>query len=329
MKGIVVYHSQTGSTKQIAEAIHTGMSQVTKACYIARIREIDPQELRDYDLVGLGSPVIDFKEPGIMTSFMENMPLMEGKYGFTFCTHGIYPGAYITRMVSGLRGKGATVTGWNDWYGGVLLPFLRRPYYTDGHPDEIDLREARDFGKEIVECSQRISMGETDLIPELPEKEEYNKIYGIIPVPALEGTEAEKAKKAFDNLRPRFNADKCTHPKCSLCMKHCPTRSIDLSKTSPINTETCEACFFCEQICPTGGISIDWNITENMEEMTSAVFASFAEPLKRYQKLRRFRNLVPFDKIFQDDPLHKTHAKRPRLVIRDGVGVLREKDKKS
>lgn len=328
MKSIVIYHSLTGSTKKIAEAIHSGMSELNETCDIARLREFNPKDLVDYDLIGLGSPVIDFKEPQIMTNFVEKMPLLEGKHGFVCCSHGIYPGAYMARMVSGLRAKGLTVIGWNDWYGTVLIPFLRRPYYTDGHPDEIDIKEAKDFGKEMVERAQRISTGETNLIPELPDKAECDKIYGVTPIPAFEGPEGEEAKKAFDSLRPRFDAERCIHPKCSLCMDHCPTYSIDLSKSTPITQETCEACYFCEQVCPTGGISIDWSIAENMEEMTAAVFASFAKPLKAYQELRRFRNLVSFDDVSKDASLQKTHAKRPRLIIRDGVGVLRQKDGK-
>ena len=43
------------------------------------------------------------------------------------------------------------------------------PYYTAGHPDEIDLREAEEFGREMVERSRRISAGETKLIPAMPD----------------------------------------------------------------------------------------------------------------------------------------------------------------
>ena len=57
-----------------------------------------------------------------------------------------------------------------DWYGSVFLPEMPHPYPTDGHPDEIDLKEAEDFGREMVENSRRIHNGQTELIPPEPPK---------------------------------------------------------------------------------------------------------------------------------------------------------------
>lgn len=58
MKSIVIYHSMTGSTKKIAQAIHAGMSQTGEPCDIARLRDVDTPDLLGYNLIGLGSPVI-------------------------------------------------------------------------------------------------------------------------------------------------------------------------------------------------------------------------------------------------------------------------------
>ncbi len=59
MKSIIVYFSQTGNTKKIAEAIHKGMSQMSQLvekCDICRLNEIDTGDLIGYDLIGVGSP---------------------------------------------------------------------------------------------------------------------------------------------------------------------------------------------------------------------------------------------------------------------------------
>ena len=142
MKSIVIYYSQTGNTKQIAEAIHSGISQLAEKCKIAALEEVDNRELLDYELIGLGSPVIDFQEPAIVTDFINNLPSLKGRYGFSFCTHGTCLGEYISRTVRALRRTGLRVTGWNDWYGSVFIPYFPKPYYTDGHPDDVDLKEA-------------------------------------------------------------------------------------------------------------------------------------------------------------------------------------------
>ena len=62
IKSIVIYYSQTGNTKKIAQAIHAGMSQLEEQCDIARLKDIDPRNLAGYDLIGLGSPVIHARE---------------------------------------------------------------------------------------------------------------------------------------------------------------------------------------------------------------------------------------------------------------------------
>jgi len=38
---------------------------------------------------------------------------------------------------------------------------MREPYFTDGHTDDIDIREANDFKTDSVERSQKIYQGNT------------------------------------------------------------------------------------------------------------------------------------------------------------------------
>jgi len=70
--------------------------------------------------------------------------------------------------VPAMKQQGLTVIGWNDWFACVYFPLIPKPYFTDGHPDEIDLKEAVGFGKEMVERSRRIYQGEKRLVPEFP-----------------------------------------------------------------------------------------------------------------------------------------------------------------
>lgn len=321
MKSIVIYYSQTGNTKRIAEAIHSGMSQLAEKCDIAPLGVVDTRELLNYDLIGLGSPV---PLPTIITNFINDMPSLKGRYGFTFCTHGTTPSDYIARMVAALRRKGLIITGWNNWFGSVFIPIVPKPYYTDGHPDEVDLKEAKDFGREIVERSRRISMGEARLIPRLPRKEKYDRLYGTPPPlgPEEEDTR-RKLLGELGKLKPRLNVEKCRYPKCSICMDNCPTHSINMSESPPISDQTCQPCWlwFCEQLCPTGAIEVDWEPMDKLEDMLKSRFSRFAESLKTYKELRRLRSLVPFEEVGRDKPLYKI-KKHPRLIIRDGVVEL-------
>jgi flavodoxin/ferredoxin len=314
MKSIVIYHTWTGNTKQVAEAIHSGIREIFDECEIAPLKEVDAEKLKDYDLIGLGSFVQSFQEPVIVTDFINAMPDLKGRYGFTFCTHGTCAGNYISRTVTGLREKGLTVTGWNDWYGGGFIPLMPKPYYTDGHPDEIDLKEAGEFGREIAQRSRKIAGGENHLIPELPDREEYEKLYGA-PIDLGAGEEMADMMK----LKPVYNAEKCLYPKCTKCMDNCPTKSIDLSGSPQISYETCGPClvWFCEQLCPTGAMEVNWDIADKVTNTMTSIFTRLAEPMEEYKELRRFRNLIT-QKEGSGTPLYKKE-KRPKLIVRDGV----------
>ena len=71
------------------------------------------------------------------------------------------------------------VIGWKDWYCGSSLPGHYKPWFTDGHPDAIDLAEAESFGAAMVVHSRKISEGETSIIPTLPSPEASEQIYGV------------------------------------------------------------------------------------------------------------------------------------------------------
>jgi flavodoxin len=145
------------------------MSKLVEQCNIAPVKEVDPKDLDKYDLVGLGSPVWMGAETPNVRRFIESLPNQKGRHIFSFNTHGVMPEQYFPNVVRRLKGKGFTVIGMRDWYGDGRFQLAPSPYYTDGHPDEIDLKEAEDFGGEMVEISKRISAGEINLIPPVPE----------------------------------------------------------------------------------------------------------------------------------------------------------------
>ena len=318
MKSIVIYHSWTGNTKQIAEAIYSGMKEISDECDIARMQDVNVDDLPYYDLIGLGSFVQSFQEPAVVTEFINSMADLKGKYGFTFCTHGTCAGVFISKMVTSLREKGLTIAGWNDWYGSGFIPMMPKPYYTDGHPDEIDLKEAREFGREIMERSQRIARGETQLIPELPEQEEYDKLYGA-PITPQEIPGMLEFMAQMPKLKPIYNAEKCNYPKCTICMDNCPTQSINLSESPQISYESCGPCliWFCEQLCPTGAIEVDWGQIDNITELPASLFTKLIDSMKGYEKERRFRSLITQEEG-SGMPLYE-RKEHPKLVIHDGV----------
>jgi ferredoxin len=267
IKSIVIYFSQTGNTKKIAEAVHAGMSELSERCDIARLQDLTAGDLIHYDLIGLGSPVWHRREPANVLSFIEyTMNSMEGKHSFTFCTHGIFPGHFLGRVVPALTLEGLTVIGWKNWYCSVWMPEKPKPYFTDGHPDEIDLNEAKIFGREMVERSRRVSAGESQLIPKLPRGREYHELYPgpgstdriNLGPPAGPGSTEMKQLIDLRSFDFKVNTKRCLYPKCTICIDHCPTHSINFAIAPPVFRKNCDRCWFCEQICPRGAIEVDW-----------------------------------------------------------------------
>jgi flavodoxin/NAD-dependent dihydropyrimidine dehydrogenase PreA subunit len=307
MKCIVIYFSQTGNTAKIAKAIGAGIKQVTGQCDLAPLKEINPAKLSEYDLIGLGSPVMEIEPPNV-TLFIKNMRFVGGKHLFSFSTHLDLGFCYFPSIIPKLTLRGLIVIGWQDWYGTCYQYPSPTPYLTDGHPDEIDLQEAEEFGRQMAWRSQKISVGQTYLIP----------------VPPAPVTFPDKEDQILDPLEkdtlPQFDQTKCVYPKCRLCMDHCPMFGIDLTVNPPVVAKPCMRypCRFCALICPTGAIYIDDQAMSLLSRHIVKIIRQAGPQALREAELQgHFRRLIPVESVGWDNPVFKAY-KPPRFIIGKG-----------
>jgi flavodoxin/ferredoxin len=177
LRACVVYYSATGSTGKVAGAIHRGMKKVME-CDIAPLKKLDPKKMAGYDVVVIGGPIWYFRETANLRNYVYNMPRMDGKPCILFCTHGTNPDGFFYSLSTHILKKGFSIIGWNDWYGGCSHVLHQpSPYFTDGHPDEIDLKEAAAFGKEMAERAKKIYAGEKGLIPAIPSGPDVDSLW--------------------------------------------------------------------------------------------------------------------------------------------------------
>ncbi|MBN1381561.1 MAG: hypothetical protein JXA41_07790 [Deltaproteobacteria bacterium] len=159
MKALVTFFSLTGNTEKVARAIYDAITIEKK---IAPVQEL--QTAAGYDIIFCGFPVQAHSVPGKVHAFLKNIPDRQN-IAF-FCTHGSLRGGQLPKQAIeqaiGLVTK-AKVLGDFGCRGKVdqqiLDALMKRPEHkvwveeaqsADGHPDEADLTDAKEFASRII-----------------------------------------------------------------------------------------------------------------------------------------------------------------------------------
>ena len=98
-KTVIFYFSGTGNTELVADMIQEELINCQYSVNRVRIEDVLKNnlsiDLEKYDLIGIGSPVISFGTPSIVTRFIERLPNEKNKKVFIFRTAGgVVPNNY-------------------------------------------------------------------------------------------------------------------------------------------------------------------------------------------------------------------------------------------
>jgi flavodoxin len=150
------YHHK--NTEKIAHA----MARVLEAP-IRGPEQIDPEEVRDYDLIGFGSGIYSDRHHGELLGLSERLPSISGKKAFLFSTNGSPAGAmgeaglkeYVTSTHAPLRkileSKGYVIVGEFGCSGFNTNSFLR--FFgglNKGRPNAEDIEHAEEFARALL-----------------------------------------------------------------------------------------------------------------------------------------------------------------------------------
>jgi flavodoxin/ferredoxin len=297
MKTLIICFSQTGNTRKVADSIRDGIIEVTGSCDLVALADVDQGILADYDLVGLGCPVFYYQEPFNIRKFIEGLPELQGKQWFIFCSHGSVLGVTLLSMTERLEKKGIRVIGSHHTYADGSLPFYPHPTVTTGHPDSQDLKEARDFGRAIAECSRAVAGGDTDCITK--------------PAPVTEEWAPEEARmltpEFMSKVMPPLSINTETCIACGECQEGCPVQGIDIESDPPRIQDPCIYCWYCAKICPSASIEADWT---GLVRMAPESYARYIKALNEAEARGEFRWLVDPDSMNYDDPLYKQQIRQ-------------------
>ncbi|MHA1276199.1 MAG: EFR1 family ferrodoxin [Candidatus Helarchaeota archaeon] len=261
LKSIIFYFSQSGNTKQYAEKIAEGLSLDANICELVRFRKLkeDLEQVKKikfftYDLIGIGVPVYYFKPPFHILDILKAFPDLKGKKGFLFCTNGGNPGATLYKMKLVLDTKGLKIIDGTDQFLGLDRHQMYRDFdyvlpSSIGHPNDDDLKEAYDFGIQLIE---KVSN------PDTPEKTDFRTKDSVF----AQLTNFKDINKHF----PKFNLNEEKCSQCGLCAETCPVDAIILDPF-PKWIKDCDRCYICEMWCPEKAIECDW--TPQVQVMNS------------------------------------------------------------
>lgn len=160
-KTLIIYFSETGNTKKIAEAIY---KTVEGEKVIKPVNELQKNEVDKYSIIFIGFPVYSHSVPFPFEDLLKNIP--QNKKIALFSTHGSLTGSRLSRealeYASVLASK-AKVLGSFSCRGKVSLQALevleKSPEHkawaemaasASTHPDESDLEDARSFARWIM-----------------------------------------------------------------------------------------------------------------------------------------------------------------------------------
>jgi flavodoxin len=116
-------------------------------------RQVDPEWLQEYNLIGFGSGIYDEKHHRALLELAENLPHVSGLKAFLFSTSGVTTGAdrFHAPLREKLQSKGFTVVGEFNCNGFNTNSFLKYiGGMNKGRPNAEDLKNAENFAQNML-----------------------------------------------------------------------------------------------------------------------------------------------------------------------------------
>lgn len=146
MKSIVLYYSESGNTKKLAKTIAQKIS-----CEAKSVSDFKIENITEYDLLFLGTPVHGLAPAKIVQEFLIKLPQMPGKKAAVFCTmHMLGDKKVFKIMKKKLEEKKIFfIDGFSCLGRSRLMANFGPRIFEKNKPDEKDLKRAEEFAKKV------------------------------------------------------------------------------------------------------------------------------------------------------------------------------------
>jgi NAD(P)H dehydrogenase (quinone) len=155
-KGIVVYHSRSGNTKEMAEIVAEAMNDADLKTECKPVEKVKADDLPSYDAIVIGSPTYYGQMAGPIKSLIDDLVSrhgdLNGKVGGAFSSAANIGGGNETTIMSVIEAMliaGMVVQGdpQGDHYGPVSI----------GKPDQRVRQQCRRRGQRIAELTKKLT----------------------------------------------------------------------------------------------------------------------------------------------------------------------------
>jgi ferredoxin len=249
----VVTLSQTGNTRAIAEEMAGVFKKAGHAVRIIPLAKATADDALSADLFGVGAPCFVSQAPTPVRKFLWKLPSLVGKKAFVFATSGGAPGRVLWDMASPLMMNGAKLLGGFICRGTLHHPAPCLVNRFPDRPDANDKAKAREFAASVMESALTDAAGAMDA----GRKDAFRPGIGFYDIVG-----AVMKDPLQRLLLPVPRADEtCTA--CGWCVEECPTGSMKLDPAPSISNK-CIRCYRCMNGCPEKALSVKWGISNFM-----------------------------------------------------------------
>jgi len=247
----IIYFSQTGNTRKVAEAMADAFCERGHVARTVSLKKATSHDAITCDLLGVGTPCFSSQAPTPIKSFLKALPHMDKKQAFVFATSGGAPGRVLYDLTYLLRRKGVNVLGGFLARGELYHPapcligrFPNRPHIGD-------LNRAKLFTTAIAEY---VSNGRpVDIAESRPDTfKPKGWFYDLV---------ALLSKDAFLRLvlpEPKLDLARCNQ--CQWCIYECPMHNIT-PQPYPALGNQCIRCYRCLTGCSQKAFNADWRLS--------------------------------------------------------------------
>ncbi len=249
-KALVLWYSQTGYTRRNGRLMGAHLKKLGYKVTASEIREFQVQDMENFDLIVIGSPVFYYDTPEFVKTWIQTLPDLKGTPVAAYVTFGGPEGNQNNAVFS------------------ILDQLTQR----GGVP--IGARTFMNMSSFPLAWAEEEVHEKTWMSRHLPNQDTYDRVreYAAFLADQLEqGKSAEFSKQLTARemvtwLAPiywtkRFVKDHSILAKecieCGTCVEKCPANAIDLAEYK-VDTESCVLCFGCINNCPANAVYMEY-----------------------------------------------------------------------